>query len=608
MALMYLIWAIGLFMKVFYFQYSSGINSTPFFNDTNNKMLYVTISSLSILLGVLYFFFYKIRKFILVFTYILFSIILFGDTLYARYYYSPLNVTMVHQFKFVGDVQASMGSLFKPKDIIFFLDWPLLLVLYFFLRKVKFEFNLKRFIMIPSLLVLIGLGIFFNVFKEIDASAYAYQRKYIARDLGVVYYHYYDVKDAISKEFKRNTKLTQEEMELIFEHIYKEVDSPYYGVGEGKNLIVLQLEAFQNFIIQNTIEGEEITPVLNALIKDSFYFDNLYHQASYGNTADAEYVMNTSLQPARTGPVNFLYPNNEYYGLPRILREKGYSAYAFHAYEPSFWNRTNMHHAIGFERFYSLNDFEMTEKLGWALSDKEFFRQSIELSLKDTEGSKPFYAFMSSLSSHHPYDAFYNDPFPVGKFEGTQLGHYFKAARYVDEAVGELIDYLKEKDLYENSIIVIYGDHSAIFPDQEEDLYDYLELEKSPFVWKGLQQIPLLIHIPNIEGKTISTAAGQMDILPMVAHLLGLEIPFMLGNNLLLEEENIVANRDGSIITNEFMYLPEYSSVYLFEDHTILSPDHYMDIINKGYEQLKVTDIILEKNALEQLWKQINQS
>ena len=594
-------WLVGLFFKVIYFQFSGAINFKPFFNDRNNIMYITTISSIFIMFSILILIFNKKRRLVLLISYCLGSIVLLGDVLYSRYYYSPLNVSMVNQIFILGDVKASITSLYRRIDLILLADLIVIIILYIRIRKRTLFFDIKRRLMVSANFFVIGLILFFYAYSNVDASAYMYQRKYVARDLGVIYYHYFDLKDTLSRHLFRNKTITDEELLLINDNIFVSKEDELYGLLEGKNLIVIQLEAIQNFLINQKIEGEEITPFLNGLIKESIYFNNIYHQVSYGNTSDAEFILNTSLHPAKGGPVNYMYVSNTYYTLPKALRELNYNSYGFHAFEPSFWNRTNMYNSLGFNKFYSINDFNLTEILGWALSDKELFIQSIDHVLEKNGKDNPFYAFMITLSSHHPFDAFYDYPFYVGRYENTQLGHYIKSAHYVDYAISELLKHLKDTGLYENSVIVIYGDHSGLFADQKSDLLRFLEIEDSFYTWKRLQQVPFIIHSPGLDPGIIESVGGQIDILPTLSHLMGLEMPYMLGKNLLSEDSRIVVNRDGSVITNEFMYLPETDKVFLFDEGIEVNKSEYMDFINKGYIELRVTDIILEKNAIDQL-------
>ncbi|MDS8902161.1 sulfatase-like hydrolase/transferase, partial [Streptococcus pneumoniae] len=109
-----------------------------------------------------------------------------------------------------------------------------------------------------------------------------------------------------------------------------------------------------------------------------------------GRTSDAEFVINTSLHPLRTGSVYTRFPDSTFAPLPETLRKGGYDTAAMHAYEASFWNRNTVYEHIGFSRFFSEKDYPDTEKIGMAINDEDFFRTSVEHIQKLEE---PYYAF-----------------------------------------------------------------------------------------------------------------------------------------------------------------------------------------------------------------------
>lgn len=175
----------------------------------------------------------------------------------------------------------------------------------------------------------------------------------------------------------------------------------YYRLAEGRNVIVIQVEALQDFVLNMRYNGQELTPNLNRLLKqDTLYFNRYYQQIGRGGTSDAEFVTQNSLYPSMDIYSYKKYVSNDFLGLPKVLKEKGYSTMAFHGYKPEFWNRSEIYPVLGFDRFISKQDYVNEEVIGWGVSDKSFFRQSSLYLLKTRQ---PFYAFLITLSSHHPY-------------------------------------------------------------------------------------------------------------------------------------------------------------------------------------------------------------
>src|SRR5690606_21985304 len=199
-----------------------------------------------------------------------------------------------------------------------------------------------------------------------------------------------------------------------------------------------------------------------------------------------------------------------------------------HANNKSFWNRDIMYEAIGYDYYYSAADYEITpenSKEPWGMKDKYFFEQSVE---KMKMMRQPFYTKMITLTNHHPFHLDEEDKL-IGEYNSNSrtVNRYFGTVRYTDEAVKHFIQRLKEEGLYEDSIIVMYGDHYGISENHNEAMSQYLGKEVTPYVSAQLQKVPLIIHIPGVtdqgKGEVISKVGGQIDLRPTLMHLLGLE-------------------------------------------------------------------------------------
>lgn len=354
--------------------------------------------------------------------------------------------------------------------------------------------------------------------------------------------------------------------------LYAEPDwssSEYWGLAEERNLIVIQVEALQNFVVGQSYHGQELTPVLNSLIgNDTFYFENYYYQIGGGNTADAEFHVNNSLFAPENAAAYIQYAGNSFHGLPYLLKDNGYSgAHAFHNYIASFWNRETAYPAQGFDSFTSVEDFEMTDPFPMGLSDCEMFRQSMDILLTCEE---PFYAFYVTVSSHHPYSIPEKDRAVTlsAEDEGTLFGSYLQAVNYADRAIGEFLAMLDEAGLYENSVIVIYGDHYALTNTDHAISSRVLELTGESYTIYDVFNVPMLIHIPGMNrAQTIHTAGGHMDVMPTLLPLLGIRNTgtVMFGQNLLEAEAGFVCGQThvsrGSFISDEVFFSKPHNNI-----------------------------------------------
>lgn len=462
------------------------------------------------------------------------SSLMLADAVYFKYFYQLLTVDVVKLMSLLPTVSDSIFSLMEYKHWLFILD---LFIIWRFPR--VGEINIKRgtkISLICSSVVVLLIISFSNPGLEFFT------------------FHYNDLTKSLHED---SVATNAQEVPAL----KPQPQNEFTGLAKGRNLIVVQIEAMQNFVIGRTYNGQEITPFLNTLIKDnSIYFEQYFQQLGRGNTSDAEFVTNNSLYPAMDGPTYKLYYQNNFYGLPWLLREQGYSTSVFHGYEANFWNRKDAYPYQGFERFYSKDDFINEETIGMGINDGDFFTQSIA---KMKTMPQPFYAFLVTLSSHHPYVL--PEKYQVLELrpedKGTLLGHYLNAIHYVDSALETFFAYLKTEGLYDNSFICIYGDHHGIILgdiEAKETLSKELGYE---YTYDQMMRVPLIMHLPNSNLELrVSKTGGQIDFLPTVLNLFGLQNQkgVMFGQDLLGPGQGFVAEQTyllkGSFIHDNIIF------------------------------------------------------
>lgn len=594
----------GVMLKAAYFQFSSGISEMPLFSHTNINMYISLFASCILVFSAILVLFNRWRLYVLIVADTAVGVLLLADMLYFRYFQNPMTVTVLNQIGLVGAVGGSIKSLFKPGDLIFAADLP---ILFFGTIVLKFRvqggiMRIKPVFKICAVLLLFTCGYELSNFAYGKSSqgTFPYDNKYVVNNLGIFYFHYYDTDRFIKENYIEDRTLKageKSEIESFFAND-RDTGTKFKGAAAGKNLIVIQLEAIQQFLINKKCNGREITPNINRFIHDSVYFNNFYSQIGAGNTSDAEFLVNTSLYPLGDSSVYFRFPDNTYDSISRKLNEKKYSSFAFHANYPSFWNRMEMYRALGFDQFISSRDFTIDDLLGWGLSDKSFLRQALDLS--DVAG--PVYSFMITLTSHHPYNFFNTgDGFDTGNLEGTMSGDYVKAANYVDEAVGEFLYELKRRGLYDNSIIVLYGDHYAFPKEQNKSFSDLTGYTFSEYNWIRFQKVPCFIRFPGMKSTGVNrTVCGQLDLLPTIANLMGFDAPYAIGHDIFNNENGHAVLRNSSVITKDFTYVSAEDKVYDSNGKPVDKSLYEAEIEKYRYE-LQISDLILHKDALKYL-------
>ncbi|PRQ08820.1 sulfatase-like hydrolase/transferase [Enhygromyxa salina] len=323
--------------------------------------------------------------------------------------------------------------------------------------------------------------------------------------------------------------------------------------GTGHNLLLIQVEAAQSWVIGLEVEGQPVTPLLNRMRDEADWYPYLIDQTNQGKTSDAEYLVLNSQHPLGEGAVCFLRADNRFFTLAHVLHARGYSTISAHPYKRGFWNRAVLHPRYGFERSLFRRELGPGQETGWGLADGLFF----ERLLTELETlPQPWFGFAITLSLHHPYDEFpaQLSELELGALEGTRVGNYLQAMNYFDRSLAQLLDGLDDAGLLDHTVVALYGDHDARF---ELDEYpEVIELAGAdgwdPALFHRLERVPLFVRVPTQQRPAygrVEVTGGQIDVAPTVLHALGIErSPGFVGQPLLpgMESQGFAAYPDGS--------------------------------------------------------------
>jgi lipoteichoic acid synthase len=490
------------------------------------------------------------------------SFILFANAWYYRFFHDFITLPILFQGKNASDLGNSAFELLQVTDVFYFTDFAILLAVVWIRHLPPISMRateMSTLFVIAVICFIVNLGMAETVRPELLTRTF--DRNILVKSIGTYNYHVYDF--ILSSKTKTQRAFATSDGLADVENYVKELPKTtikqpedLLGIAKGKNVVIISLESTQNFVINNTLFGQEITPFLNDLIKESYYFDNFYHQTGQGKTSDAEFIMDNSLYPLPSGAVYFTHSTNEFNSTPKILDKYGYYSASLHANDKSFWNRDNMYTNLGYDRFFSKPDYVITEdnSIGWGLKDIPFMEQSVE-HLKSLP--QPFYSRLLTLTNHHPFTLGKEDEL-IPEFDsgdGT-VDRYFTTVRYTDEALKIFFQDMKKAGLYDNTIFILYGDHYGISPLHNDAMEKFLGKKITPYEQIQLQKVPLIIHIPGMTGGTISKVSGQIDVRPTLLGLLGIEgeSPLDFGENLFAENPDpLIVLRDGTFITNKYI-------------------------------------------------------
>ncbi|MBV6685565.1 LTA synthase family protein [Bacillus sp. JRC01] len=487
---------------------------------------------------------------------LLVSFVFLSNAVYLDYYSSPITLSIFGQMANLGGLGDSITYLFKFRYLLFVAD---LVVLPFFLLS-KFPYTKKRS-MAKGVIPFLTLGLLFLVMKpaklmfvdSMENPVQAYDSMDHVVQYGLIGHH---MLDSYSFVRDRNYKLTDDDRKRIGTAFAAErdpADHPYKTYGKGKNLIMIQVESLQSFVLNEEIGGKEITPTMNRMMKHSLSFPHFYAQTIAGNSSDAEFLTQTALYPLKSGSVFFRYPSNTYHSIGNSLKEDGYSTLGVHADEKTFWNRHLMYPSLGFENYKTIEQFPQKEIVGMGVGDKEMFTETAG-TLK--EQPSPFYSLIVTLTNHMPYDL------PAEKqslslpeeVNGTLLGDYLQTVRYTDEAIGLFLKKLEADGLLEDSILVLYGDHNGIFERDKSLIEKWKGKSISTEEWyREYATVPFMIYNPGIKGKEIDAYGGQVDVYPTIASIMGTSYTSGLGENLLGSPSGTVVIPSGGYVTKSLM-------------------------------------------------------
>lgn len=492
------------------------------------------------------------------------SFILYANIVYYRFFNDFITVPVLTQTKNFGDLGESVNALLHPYDPLYFLDTIILIMMVAFKVVKPGEILKKRTV---STVFAAGLILFAAnlVIAEADRPQLltrTFDRHYIVKYLGAYNYTIYDMIQSTKSSAQRALADSSDiaEVRNYTQAMYAAPNPEYFGKAEGMNVIYISLESLQSFIMDYQLNGQEVTPFLNSLTRDpnTLYFDNFFHQTGQGKTSDAEFIMDTSMFPLPKGSVYTTKAQNTYHALPTIIKSKGYTSAVFHGNYKTFWNRDVMYKTLGVDMFYDANYYSMTPEntLNYGLKDKPFFTESMPY-LKELK--QPFYSKFITLSNHFPYPLDEEDKTIEAATTGDKsVDQYFQTARYLDESIKQFFDDLKASGLYDNTMIVMYGDHYGISENHKRAMSEIMGKEITPYEQTHLQRVPLFIHMPGLKGGVNHTYGGQVDVLPTVLHLLGIDSKeyVQFGTDLLSKDhKTVVPFRNGDFVSPEVTFV-----------------------------------------------------
>lgn len=364
------------------------------------------------------------------------------------------------------------------------------------------------------------------------------------------------------------------------------------SIGGRKNLVIVLCESLESWLINKDIAGKPITPFLNSLVADSttLFAPDMLTQVGPGRSIDAQLLLTAGLLPMNGSVYSMKFPSSTYLTLNKALKEnRGTRSAILTCDKPITWNQEVISRSFGYDTLIDRRAWIIDELVGnpGKLSDGSFFRQSVEMLRRGElwpEGEPGMLTFVT-YSGHNPFrlpDALKDPDFDMS---GSQLTppvlDYITVNHYVDSQLRTIVDYLRSRSDWDETLVVITGDHEGL-ASWRSDIRS-----SSPEAAELVDARPMtpFIVVNSPVGGRFDGVMGQVDMYPTLLDLLGLDdYPWRgLGQSILSPEFH------SSAISS--MTLRHYG------DTTGISPDKLQHIRSAR----NVSDAIIRHNLLKTL-------
>ncbi|WP_137597024.1 LTA synthase family protein [Paucilactobacillus kaifaensis] len=519
-----------------------------------------------LLIGIALYFRGRLAYWLMIFINAVLSTWLFANILYYREFSDFLSFNIM---KGSGSVSNNLGKslmgILRGSDFLVYADVILLiLLLAFHVIRIDTRYFRLRFAGVFSVIgiVLFGFNLGMAESNRSGLLTRTFDSNYIVKYLGLEAYTVYDgVKTTQNNAVKAKANTSDIKPVLKFlKKNHADSNIEYKGVAKGKNVFIIHLESLQQFMIDYKWDGQEVTPNLNKIYhsSDTIAFDNFFHQVGQGKTADAELMLENSLFGLSEGSAMVTDgTTNTFQAAPAILDQNGgYTSASFHGDVPSFWNRDNAYKSFGYDYYFSKSYFPKVKNYdaGYGIKDKLFMEDAANYV---QQLPQPFYAKLITVTNHYPYildkD---NKSIKAWNTGDNTVDPYVQTAHYLDQSIGEFYDYLDKSGLRDNSMVVLYGDHYGISDNHKPAIAKILGKKSvNNYDLAMFQKVPFMIQMKGLKGGINHTYGGEIDVLPTIENLLGIDSSkyVQFGQDLLSNNrKQVVAFRNGDFVSSTY--------------------------------------------------------
>lgn len=513
------------------------------------------------------------------------------------FYQIVLNKILVNWY--VIFIYLLLGGLYlflinKEKIVIkkskFYYIIPVLFIVLFIYFSENNDANKKDFILLKSvkeygLLITIKDDIKNYFFPSNDSVVYTVNEgKYNTKEYNIL-----DIDFPISDDSFIN------EISNYLENQEPTKKNEYTGIFENKNLIVILAESFSELSID-----EDITPTLYRLYNNSIKFNNYYSPLYRVGTADGEYVVDNSLLPIDKDTA-LIESNDNYliYNYANVFKSLDYNIFAYHNYDYDYYDRNVYFGNLGYDYLACGNGLE--ESINCELripSDYELFKSTIDYYINEDK----FMTYYITMSGHVNYDESHsivkkNYDLVKDLPYSEKSKFYLSTQIELDRGLEVLINKLEENNKLDDTVIMLVGDHYpyGLSLDEINELSSY----NRDNIFEKVK-MPLIIYNRNLKDVNIDKYCSQIDILPTILNLFGVEYDsrLLLGKDIMSDGLSPIIFQNRSFITENGKY-NAITEVFNGDG----DKQYIEDIRNQIYNKFRISRLILEKDYYKYLKK-----
>jgi lipoteichoic acid synthase len=500
-------------------------NLWPSYSQLGFFLIYTLSSALLLTVPALFFRKFRSKLICLISADIFLTVVLLTDAVYLRFFDTLPVISLLRTSQLGSEGAGWISKLLSPIDLVYLLDF---LVLAYLIHRPKFKEKLKSMPVAKNLKTAILFALIpittLTLMITYDSQAklpYLFsqisENKVAAKNIGLFGAHILDISRNFVEFFDVPTAADkQNAFATIEKYSLKLSPNDKTGVAAGKRIFMIQVESLNNFVIGEKVDGKEITPNLNKLAASSNYFADDYFTVGSGGTSDADFTTNTSLPPLDNASAFVEYGKDNFTSLEKELKNVGYTTNAFHANSRGYWNRNTVFKNLGFDNFYAKDNYNIDDIINMGLSDKSFLNQTFDKIKNQPVNS---FNYIITLSSHYSFEIpnqYKTLNLPTSKYP-EMTANYLESVHYTDAALGEFIQKLKDSGMYDDSLIVLYGDHTAKYDAFTDDAGNKIDLNSV-----SGKRIPLFVKLPGeTTGAKYNKPTSHWDIMPTILNLVG---------------------------------------------------------------------------------------